>query len=181
MQNVILVIHILACIALTAVVLLQRSEGGALGIGGGGPGGGLMSGRGAAGALVRTTMIFAGVFFLTSLTLTTIAARGDNRSEGERLLEQESGVDGGPGVAIPDGRDPNQSLLESLGGGDALNETPLEDTSAEPESPAVDPSLNEVPLGEPEAVEPDVIEPEADPATGETAGETPDATEGEPQ
>lgn len=177
MQNVILVIHILACIALTAVVLLQRSEGGALGIGGGGPGGGLMSGRGAAGALVRTTMIFAGVFFLTSLTLTTIAARGDNRSEGERLLEQETGGAGFDPSDPTGGIDPNDSLLESLGGGDALNETPLDETPAEPEIPAADPSLNEVPLGEPEAVEPDTIEPAADPATGET----PDATEREPQ
>ena len=90
MQNVILVIHILACVALTAVVLLQRSEGGALGIGGGGSGGGLMSGRGAAGALVRTTMIFAGLFFVTSLVLTTLANQTrDDRSAAERQLERE--------------------------------------------------------------------------------------------
>ncbi len=92
MQNVILVVHILACIAMTAVVLLQRSEGGALGIGGGGPGGGLMSGRGAAGALVRTTMIFAAIFFVTSLTLTTMAARNDDsRTAAERAGEAETG------------------------------------------------------------------------------------------
>ena len=163
MQNVILVIHILACIALTAVVLLQRSEGGALGMGGGGAGGGLMSGRGAAGALVRTTMIFAGVFFLTSLTLTTIAARSDNRGEGERLLEQESG---GAGLNPNDptgGIDPNESLLESLGGGSSLNETPLEETPAEIESPAIDTGLNEVPLGEPETTDPVSIEREPEP------------------
>ncbi len=76
MENVLLVVHILACIGLIGVVLLQRSEGGALGIGGGG-GGGLMSGRGAASVLTRTTMILAGVFFLTSLTLTTIATRSN--------------------------------------------------------------------------------------------------------
>jgi len=65
MENVILVVHILACIGLIGVVLLQRSEGGGLGIGGGGGGGGggLMSGRGAASALTRTTMILAAVFF----------------------------------------------------------------------------------------------------------------------
>ena len=74
MENVILVVHIIACIGLIGVVLLQRSEGGALGIGGGG-GGGLMSGRGAASALTRTTMILAAVFFATSLVLTTIATR----------------------------------------------------------------------------------------------------------
>ena len=91
MQNVILVVHIFACIAMTVVVLLQRSEGGALGIGGGGGGGGLMSGRGAAGALVRTTMIFGGIFFATSLALTTIASRGaDTRTEVERALDDET-------------------------------------------------------------------------------------------
>ena len=74
MENVILVVHIIACIGLIGVVLLQRSEGGALGIGGGG-GGGLMSGRGAASALTRTTMILAAVFFATSLVLTTISTR----------------------------------------------------------------------------------------------------------
>lgn len=73
--NVILVLHIILGLALTGAVMLQRSEGGALGIGGGGAGGGLMSGRGVAGALVRTTMFLAVGFFATSLALTTIANR----------------------------------------------------------------------------------------------------------
>ena len=138
MQNVILVIHILACVALTAVVLLQRSEGGALGIGGGGPGGGLMSGRGAAGALVRTTMIFAGVFFLTSLVLTTIAARGsDTRTDVERSLEEEQGG----AVTNEDLLDPDAVLLPDL---------PVADPLAEgDDAPApVDP-LEEAPPGDP--------------------------------
>ncbi len=89
MQNVLLVIHILACIVMTAVIMLQKSEGGALGIGGGG-GGGLMTGRGAAGALVRVTMIVGAVFFVTSLGLTTMANRGlDTRSDVERQFEAE--------------------------------------------------------------------------------------------
>ncbi|MEM6412667.1 MAG: preprotein translocase subunit SecG [Pseudomonadota bacterium] len=89
MQNVILVVHILACIVMTAVIMLQKSEGGALGIGGGG--GGLMTSRGAAGALVRTTMFFGGIFFLTSLGLTTLANRtSDSRSELERVIEAEN-------------------------------------------------------------------------------------------
>ncbi len=54
-------------IALVASVLLQRSEGGALGVGGGG---GFMTGRGQANALTRATAILATLFFLTSLTLT---------------------------------------------------------------------------------------------------------------
>jgi len=88
MQNVILVIHILACLAMIGLVLVQKSEGGGLGIGGG-SGNSLMSGRGAAGALVRATMIFGGIFFITSLALTSIANRSsDGRSGIERALEQ---------------------------------------------------------------------------------------------
>lgn len=91
MENVLLVVHVITCIALIGVVLLQRSEGGALGIGGGG-GGGLMSGRGAASALTRTTMILAAVFFATSLTLTSIATRNNpnNASLGEIASESDA-------------------------------------------------------------------------------------------
>ncbi len=90
MQNVILVIHILACLAAIGLVLVQKSEGGGLGIGGGG-GNSLMSGRGAAGAIVRTTMIFLAIFFSTSLALTAIANRSVERgSEVERILEGEA-------------------------------------------------------------------------------------------
>ncbi|MEO0607804.1 MAG: preprotein translocase subunit SecG [Pseudomonadota bacterium] len=76
MTNVILVAHIIVSIVLVVVVLMQRSEGGALGIGGGGgggAGGGLVSGSGVKGALVRTTIIFGAIFFISSLTLTTMA------------------------------------------------------------------------------------------------------------
>ena len=92
--NVVLVLHILIAIALVGVVLLQRSEGGALGMGGGGAGGGLMSGRGAAGALVRTTMLLAIGFFATSLALTTIANRTQT---GASAVESETG-DTGPSL-----------------------------------------------------------------------------------
>ncbi|RMF10728.1 MAG: preprotein translocase subunit SecG [Alphaproteobacteria bacterium] len=71
MQEVLLVIHLIIAIALVATVLLQRSEGGALGIGGG-PGG-MMSARGAANLLTRTTAILAACFFATSIGLTILA------------------------------------------------------------------------------------------------------------
>jgi preprotein translocase subunit SecG len=74
---IVLVIHLLLAIALVGVVLLQRSEGGALGMGGGG-GGNLMTGRAAGNLLTRTTAILAGAFFLTSLGLAMLA---NNRSE----------------------------------------------------------------------------------------------------
>jgi len=70
---IILTFHLLLAIGLVGVVLLQRSEGGALGIGGGGGGGGLMTGRAAGNLLTRSTAILGGAFFLTSLVLAVIA------------------------------------------------------------------------------------------------------------
>ncbi len=73
MTEVVLVIHLLICIALIGCVLLQRSEGGALGIGGGGGGGSLFSSRGVGNALTRTTALLAAAFFVTSITLSMLA------------------------------------------------------------------------------------------------------------
>lgn len=72
MDTILLVIHLMIAIALVAVILLQRSEGGALGMGGGG-GGGLMTGRGAANLLTRTTAVLAASFMLTSIGLAIMA------------------------------------------------------------------------------------------------------------
>ncbi len=71
MQTVLIVFHLMVVIALVAVVLLQRSEGGALGVGGGG---GFLSGRGQANALTRATAVLAALFFATSLSLTMLAS-----------------------------------------------------------------------------------------------------------
>lgn len=75
METVILVIHLIVALALIGVVLLQRSEGGALGIGGGGGNGAgsLFTARGAGNALTRTTAYLAVAFFCTSIALTVIA------------------------------------------------------------------------------------------------------------
>ena len=76
MAEVILVVHLLIALALIGSVLLQRSEGGALGIGGGGGGGGsLFSSRGAGSALTRTTALLAAAFIATSVTLTILAKK----------------------------------------------------------------------------------------------------------
>ncbi len=76
MATVLLVIHLMVAAALVGVVLLQKSEGGALGIGGGGGGGGFLTGRGTANLLTRTTAGLALCFFITSLALTIVATRG---------------------------------------------------------------------------------------------------------
>ena len=90
MTTVILVIHVLLTIALIAVILLQRSEGGALGIGGGGGGGmsGFMSGRATANVLTRATAILAGLFFLTSIALAILAT---HRDKPRSIVDQPAG------------------------------------------------------------------------------------------
>jgi preprotein translocase subunit SecG len=74
METVILVIHLIVALSLIGVVMLQRSEGGALGIGGGGgSAGNLFTARGVGNALTRTTAWLAVAFFATSIGLTVIA------------------------------------------------------------------------------------------------------------
>jgi preprotein translocase subunit SecG len=80
MTSVILVIHLILAIALVCIILLQRSEGGALGMGGGSGGsmGGFMSGRATADLLTRTTAFLAAAFMATSMIL-AILASGDRK------------------------------------------------------------------------------------------------------
>ncbi|MCE3249702.1 MAG: secG [Geminicoccaceae bacterium] len=73
MTTIILIVHLLIALALVGVILLQRSEGGALGIGGGGFGG-LMTGRSSANLLTRTTAFLAAGFIATSLLLAILAS-----------------------------------------------------------------------------------------------------------
>jgi preprotein translocase subunit SecG len=73
MTTILLIVHLLIALALVGVILLQRSEGGALGIGGGGFGG-LMTGRASANLLTRTTAVLAAGFIATSLLLAIVAS-----------------------------------------------------------------------------------------------------------
>jgi preprotein translocase subunit SecG len=100
MQTVLIVIHLLVVIALIATVLLQRSEGGALGIGGGGGGGGgFFTGRGQANALTRATAILATLFFITSLSLTILASY--NRSQKSIFESPAATAPASPGSTAP--------------------------------------------------------------------------------
>lgn len=77
MQSVLLIVLLFVTVAMVVLILLQRSEGGALGMGSGGSGlGGLFSPRGAGDALSRTTAMLAVVFFVASLALTLMAVHG---------------------------------------------------------------------------------------------------------
>src|SRR3982751_2905576 len=92
MQTVLIVIHLMIVLALVGVVLIQRSEGGGLGIGGGS---GFMSARGAANALTRTTAILATLFFITSLALGILARYEAKPTD---ILDRIPGTNGTNGV-----------------------------------------------------------------------------------
>ena len=86
------VIHVMIALALIGVVMLQKSEGGALGMGGGGGMSGFMTGRSTANLLTRTTAILAILFFATSITLVMLS----NSGHAPRSI-----VDEGPPVGSP--------------------------------------------------------------------------------
>lgn len=122
MIAVITVIHLLIVLALIGVVLMQRSEGGALGIGGGGGGGGgMFSARGAGNALTRATAFLAIGFFVTSLTLAYLSRGGSGGS----VLDQ----------VAPTAPAQGQSEGGSTGGGSVLPQLP--GSTPAPSGPAV--------------------------------------------
>jgi preprotein translocase subunit SecG len=108
MLTFIIVIHLMIVLAMCGLVLLQKSEGGGLGIGGGG-GGGFMSSRGTTNVLSRSTAILAACFFATSLLLSVIA--GWNRNPSSILNQPGQTTPGAPAPKAPGG-----NLLEQLKG-----------------------------------------------------------------
>ena len=85
MMEVLLAVEIIVAILLVSVILMQRSEGGALGMGGGGGIGGLMSARGAGNLLTRATAVLAFTFIALSLALAALAG---NRGDGTSVFDQ---------------------------------------------------------------------------------------------
>ena len=87
MGTVLLVIHLLVAIFLVAVILLQRSEGGALdGLGGGNGASSFLSARGTGNFLTRTTAILATIFIITSISL-SLYYKGTDR-HAKSILEE---------------------------------------------------------------------------------------------
>lgn len=122
MENVVLTIHLILALLLIGVVLLQRSEGGGLGIGGGA--GGTMSARGAATALTKLTWIFAAAFIVTSITLTILAAGG--RGSGS-VVDSTTGA--------PTAEAPATEAPATTGGGLAGTDLSLPGTATAPVAP----------------------------------------------
>ncbi|PTE12005.1 preprotein translocase subunit SecG [Mesorhizobium helmanticense] len=150
METVLIVVHLMVVLALVGVVLLQRSEGGGLGIGGGS---GFMTARGAANALTRATAILAAAFFATSLTLSIVARYGEKPID---ILDRVPATDGA-----------GKGVLDQLPG----------TTPPAPPSGTTAPSSNNVapPSGNDAAATPPATAPASPPAAGST---TPPATNG---
>jgi len=113
MENVVLIVHLILALCLIGVVLLQRSEGGGLGMGGSG---GVVSSRGAATALGKLTWAFAIAFIATSITLTIFAARNSADTSVLDRLGIQAPAGGASDPILP----PASDLLPPSGDGPAL-------------------------------------------------------------
>jgi preprotein translocase subunit SecG len=129
MQTVVIVVHLMIVLAMIGFVMLQRSEGGGLGMGSSG-GGGFMSSRGTANALTRVTGFLAMAFFATSLTLSIIA--GMERKP-RSILQGGStpASQPAPGAPATPLAPSGGGLLDALRGGPAAPSAP-----AAPEAPS---------------------------------------------
>jgi preprotein translocase subunit SecG len=116
MTTVLIVVHLMVVLAMIGLVLLQRSEGGALGIGGGQ--GAFLTGRGAGNVLTRSTAVLAAIFFATSLGLALLARLESRPSDIlERLPASTAPATETPQPPVPAGEPSSaEELLESLGG-----------------------------------------------------------------
>ena len=74
MENTVLIIHVILAFLIIILVLLQKSEGGGLGIGGSGASGGFMTARGTANFMTKLTAFLGGCFFLTSIILALLSS-----------------------------------------------------------------------------------------------------------
>jgi preprotein translocase subunit SecG len=117
MQTVVIVVHLMIVATLIATVLLQKSEGGGLGVGGGA---GFMSSRGTANLLTRTTAVLAVGFFITSLFLSWLASYDRKPSSiiGTPASQSQPGSPGAP-VAPPT----SGGVLDSLKKADEQQQT----------------------------------------------------------
>ena len=103
MTTIVLVIHLLLAIAMIGVILIQKSEGGGLGMSGGGGMSGFMTGRSTHNLLTRTTAILAAAFFATSIGLAIMA--GTQRAPRSIIEQTQPATPSAPAEpARPDAR-----------------------------------------------------------------------------
>jgi preprotein translocase subunit SecG len=130
MQTFIIIIHLLIVSAMIGVVLLQRSEGGGLGIG---SGGGFLTSRGTANVLTRTTAILAGLFFVTSLVLSILAGMERKPHSVIQGGQPPAGQPPAPGAPAPPA--PGGGILDTLRGVQAPAGVPAPAAPAGPQVP----------------------------------------------
>jgi preprotein translocase subunit SecG len=121
MANVLLLILLIVSIILTGLILIQRSEGGALGIGGGG-GGGFMSGRSAASSVTRMTGILGAAFLILSLALSIAFDRANQNTS---ILE-ETEADAPLTIEVDSGEETDP--LDTLFPADSADDTVSDET-----------------------------------------------------
>ena len=101
MFTFLLIVQSLVAVALVCVILMQRSEGGGLGVGSSSAG--LMTARGAADFLTRSTAVLATVFVLLSITLAALAAASNAPEEFDTSLARKAPAEQAPPAPIPGG------------------------------------------------------------------------------
>ena len=107
------VVQALVAAALVGIVLMQRSEGGGLGIGSGGSPGGLMNARGAADFLTRTTKWLAVIFVVLAIVLAAVAVDATSGSEIDETLDRTVAPAADPLAPAPQGGDLNAPVVDA--------------------------------------------------------------------
>jgi len=163
MQTVLLVAYLIIVLALIGVILIQRSEGGGLGMGGNA--GGLMTVRGSANLLTRTTAVLAALFFATTIGLTILSsldhgsdnilnqAASNGGSAPSTVLDALSQMQAGtssapasettassastdPGLALPTTTAPSTSAASAPTSASASSEAPVASSAVVSSAPA---------------------------------------------
>lgn len=139
MTTVLLIVHLFVTLALIGLVLIQRSEGGGLGIGSSQGMGAFMGGRGTANLLTRTTAILGALFFVLSLTL-ALMNRGTNTA-GHSLLDNPPPAPAplvpAPGSTVPSSAAPAPAPAVAPAPATSGAATPSPAPAAAPKGPAV--------------------------------------------
>lgn len=192
MALIVLIVHLFIALGLVGLVLMQRSEGGALGMGGGS--GSLISGRGAADILARMTTVAGAIFFLTSLSLTLMAGR--DRGGGSVLERAPATAPVTAPAPLAPPEQPVEGALDGVPGpedavqraGPLQERPPISTTSpaseSAPETPAARAAAVPPPAAEPQptrtAAAPAPTRPQASAAPPRQAATPPPLTAAEP-
>jgi preprotein translocase subunit SecG len=166
MEAVLITVYLIIVLALIAVILLQRSEGGGLGMGG--SSNGVLAVRGQANLLTRTTAVLATLFMATAIGLTILT---EINRPAQSILDRAAD-------AVGEGADAPTTVLDALNalqGDDALNVPTTSggasDVGSGASNPASDPALNVPALSDPAAGSAGTVE--AQPSASEPAAEPP--------